>query len=273
MQNTFGTRTEPILHRDANLILCDVEGCHVGPFGRQAELQRHIRQKHTKPRISCTAVGCNRIGERGFAREDKLKDHILAGHDDNTTFHCPFSGCAEILTRDIMAFHLHRRGYGDLWKSLSGARTCPMPRCPFQINLRGRKKQQMDDLIVHLHNKHDTDSRMRYNSTLRERGYDAASGYVMCPLCPPQAARFEKHTDFSKHALEHLGVSFSRSFCLDAWGHLHQYWYTHGSGNWVKETEIPPEFIENRRTLLSLWPKISLLPVWKDVPSCKAWVS
>ncbi|KAH8906921.1 hypothetical protein BR93DRAFT_927747 [Coniochaeta sp. PMI_546] len=51
-------------------------------FGRPADLRRHMRIHNPQaPRLSCPFEYCDRKGDKGFLRADKLKEHRRAlGH-------------------------------------------------------------------------------------------------------------------------------------------------------------------------------------------------
>lgn len=287
MQDTVVAQNESILHNDKTPIVCDVEGCHAGPYGRHAELQRHKQQKHMEPCFPCTAVGCSRIGKRAFAREDKLKDHIVAGHSPDTTFRCP-KACSKVLTRDLMVIHSPRN---NAWTSVEKIRACPMPKCPFRVNVLGKKVHHMDDLIVHMQQNHDNNIRSKHKTIISKRGYDSATGYIMCPICSPQAPHFAKHEDFYQHVLQtHMQNNWSLdpdqvklivSNMFFSWG---DYGY-HALANkmyrdfgyytycrlvwWFDHAQVPDEVKEHRLVLLSLWPVFCYFPIWDDVKYCE----
>ncbi len=51
-------------------------------FGRKADRDRHAASVHSAgPRYLCPIEGC-RFNRAGFARRDKLSDHMRKGHED-----------------------------------------------------------------------------------------------------------------------------------------------------------------------------------------------
>ncbi|KAF3049434.1 hypothetical protein E8E11_005881 [Didymella keratinophila] len=71
----------------------------------------------------------SKTGARAFPRKDKLHEHILAGHDDDTLFKCPDDhGCVVHITRDYLALH------GETSSGLQKFRKCPIPKCSFKLN-------------------------------------------------------------------------------------------------------------------------------------------
>jgi hypothetical protein len=118
---------------------CDFKGCKARPFKRVAELNRHKSvhdpNKHSYP---CLAIDCCRVGKKAFYRQDKLKAHILAGHDSETVFVCGVKiseteTCGMRTTRDLMAIHHSWGPTGVFWDlSLESIRTCPIPKCSFK---------------------------------------------------------------------------------------------------------------------------------------------
>ena len=171
---------------------CDFKGCGAGPFKRYPDLERHQRNHSSKYRFECPAQGCRFIGEKAFPRKDKLREHILAGHNDETVFNCPDRlECVASITQDCLP--LHSQSFGGLQKF----RKCPLPRCSFKLNA---ERQSMDLLQQHLADKHDTQGRAKYSESLTQRGYDHATLEIVCPVCS-NASRFKYHTDFYDHFL------------------------------------------------------------------------
>ncbi|KAF2644159.1 hypothetical protein P280DRAFT_546982 [Massarina eburnea CBS 473.64] len=68
---------------------CDFKNCKSKPFKLVSELNRHKRVHNLdKRRYPCSAVGCSYTGTKAFYRQDKLRSHVVAGHDDETIFEC-----------------------------------------------------------------------------------------------------------------------------------------------------------------------------------------
>lgn len=245
--------------------VCNFEGCLDKQFGRKAELRRHQRDKHgpVPPRFPCTAVGCNRVGPRAFHRTDKLYDHVLKGHDASTLFKCPRAACTKLLTRDLMSLHpggeklIHNR-----------IRKCPLPKCSFLVSYFGRHSQ-MDDMRVHLQEKHDVKGRMNYANLLSERGYDARTAAIFCPICPPQSAHFLEHASFRLHFLTaHCRLAND----IDPKGISYGVWAF--KWEWecpsIRSRVFGGEGVrQHRNVLLSLMPFIAAIDIWEDIEHCE----
>jgi hypothetical protein len=241
--------------------ICNVEGCRAKPFGRDAELQRHQKQKHNTlpPQYPCTAIDCNRTGSRAFHRVDKRNDHILAGHDAETLFECPQIGCSRVLTRDLMALH------SSVFISNEN-RKCAMPRCSFRVHVGWSDvPMKMNTLLVHLQKKHDTKGRMNYVALLSERGYDARTGTILCPICPPESTHFAEHLAFYRH----LVTGHSRGSQSDTLQCLNDSWII-SLGLWsLGARDISADVHQHRQVLLSLFPNFEMVVhVWDDIKGC-----
>jgi hypothetical protein len=235
---------------------CSAKGCTAKPFKRRAELQRHeLKHKPDRQAYPCTAVGCNRIGARAFYREDKLKDHMLAGHDENTLFACSSAAnrlCKIVLPRDVMGIHS--------WpNSLNNFRVCPIPRCSFRVYTRW-KTSPLDDLQNHLRAKHDAKGRANCSDLISAKGYLPATVDVVCPMCCEQAT-FRTHVEFYRHFSKyhfHGPAEIEDIDFNDQWEFKLQL---------RRCTFVPDEVRQHRRTILSLCPAFDAYPVWEDVKS------
>ena len=59
---------------------CPHLGCDVSAR-RMPDLERHMKKHDSGPKpFSCPMRDCDRHGDRGFARKDKLNDHLKAKH-------------------------------------------------------------------------------------------------------------------------------------------------------------------------------------------------
>lgn len=57
-------------------MMCGMDGCTSRKqFDNPQNIKRHMK-KHQDPTLDCPAPGCDRKGENGFARRDKLNDHF-----------------------------------------------------------------------------------------------------------------------------------------------------------------------------------------------------
>jgi hypothetical protein len=229
----------------AGLFTCDVDGCTSKTFKRRGDLTRHSKTHGSQRRHDCPALHCDRTGKRGFTRRDKLTDHILAGHDDDTMFACPT--CHKSLSRDLFSIHKWFQFWGHQYY-----RTCPLPRCSFKLNVSDFSKFAMDDLQVHLL-EHDLKHRLSFANLLEQRGYDARTCKVVCPICPTNSL-FSDCEEVSHHFMQ---THFHRSAC--GW-HADASCGTDCYGRtvfdcWWKCTSIPNEVRQHRRTILRIWPK------------------
>jgi DNA-directed RNA polymerase subunit RPC12/RpoP len=220
--------------------VCDVAGCGAGPYKQRGSLTRHSKKHNAQQLYECSAVDCVRIGRDGFIRKDKMIDHMLAGHDEESPFRC--STCGGNFPRDIVAAHV---AHTDSLYSLSDYRTCPLPRCSHKVlvyvgltNLFTRLK----DLQHHLGKKHDLNARIHYTNLLEQRGYDARTCEVVCPVCPSKC-RFPGHVEFTTHF---------KQVHLD------------GKGRWNCRS-VPDEVRQARHTILRIWPEFKYYPVWEDI--------
>ena len=248
---------------------CDFRGCKSKPFSSKADLRRHQLAHDTKIWYSCAAENCLRKGKKGFYRADKLNDHMLAAHDNDTLCACPDNLHLErkcvglILTRDIMAIHAeHTHGIKSLRLNLY--RDCPLPKCPYRIYHAYGNGGSLDPLQEHLINKHDATGRKKFTDRIRERGYDAATGEIICPICLGKA-RFADHSSFHHHffAAHFDGPATG----VDESGNiLPSYRHVELTGEALRSCTFVPDGVRQcRRTILSLWPKFSEHPVWEDV--------
>lgn len=267
------SRMEPNGHLpvqpNIRLYVCQEPGCYIRSFKRIGDLRRHSRSHDLLQRFPCPASGCNRVGKRGFARADKLVDHMLAGHDENDWFSC--ASCGWSFVRAEYEVHLNL-GYHktDRVDHASGYRTCPQPRCSFKVHIGHRSSAKIDKLDMlqeHLLEKHDMQARSHFACLLEQKGYDAQTCEVICPACPLQP-RFKKHSDFENHfwhthfqgpsCFEH-----EAGLCNTTCSFRHAYWRI------KKCTSIPDELIQHRLAILRIWPPFGSHPVWIDVKNCE----
>ena len=252
---------------NALLLTCATKGCKAKPFKRRGDLQRHER-KHRIDRQSypCTAVGCNRIGVRAFYRSDKLKDHMLAGHDDDTLFECPSATTESrkiVISRDLMAVHLAKRYFHVRHlHSLNEFRGCPIPKCSFRVNT-DNNALALDKLQNHLRAKHDAKGRANCSDLISARGYRATTVDVACPICG-DLAEFQTHYEFYCHFME-VHFHGRTGFSYDRKDRKHWYWHCQSRFKLEECSFVPEEVRQHRRTILSLWPAFAHYPVWQDI--------
>jgi hypothetical protein len=226
--------------------VCDVAGC-ARPFKRLPDLRRHSKKHGAQQKYDCLAVDCTRTGERGFVRRDKLVDHMLAGHDEHALFSC--LACGIKLPRDIFAVHDQR--LISINATLNSYRTCPL-RCSSKVSAPtwyGTDLKKMDRLQHHFLEKHNPKERRRYTNLLEQRGYDARTCEVVCPLCTSKC-RFSGHVEFFKHFMQ-------AHFPVTACGHHEN--VPCPERCWGQKVR------QHRSTILRLWPGFAAYSVWEDI--------
>lgn len=154
-------------------------------FRRNYELQRHKRKHNRTRSFPCTAVNCKFRGTKAFYREDKLKDHVFEGHDDNTLFACPIPHCLgdlNPLPRYLMAIHCRNHDHkihGNYYKHLIALedsdqkRKCPIDTCP---------EKRVGVMQQHLLKNHSLPERLQFRYSLAAEGFDASRGQLICPI-------------------------------------------------------------------------------------------
>ncbi|KAF2134131.1 hypothetical protein P153DRAFT_363116 [Dothidotthia symphoricarpi CBS 119687] len=254
---SFNEQEITTLSAPTKVFLCGFESCKSKPFKRRAELHRHELKHGKKPDFPCMAQGCKRGGNKGFHRKDKLVDHMLHGHDEDTLFKCEEPGCNVELTRDVLPIHVH---WGNIYASLKYWRKCPMPRCPFKVFA---ERKSLDTLQNHLLEKHDVNGRANFAKVIAERGYDFNTCRIKCPICPHDN-QFAIHADFYAHFMRHhfdgpVCALDEDASCLKNCGGRN------ANFRLSRCTSVPDEVREHRRKLLSLWPDFAIYPVWDDL--------
>lgn len=92
-----------------NPLVCTYPQCtRTDPFGKQCDLRRHIETVHeTSSNHICPVESCE-ANIKGFARKDKLLNHIREVHDN---FRCPYNHCyATVLEMEQEAHLLQSHG-------------------------------------------------------------------------------------------------------------------------------------------------------------------
>ncbi|KAH7401776.1 hypothetical protein DE146DRAFT_651558 [Phaeosphaeria sp. MPI-PUGE-AT-0046c] len=240
--------------------VCPESGCKAQPFTRVGDLNRHSRRHDSVPGFNCPAVGCRRTGKQGFSREDKLTDHMLAGHEEDDLFLC--TPCGVTFVRAEYGVHA-RNG-------ISNYRTCPMPRCSFKVHVKPMYPhmvaEKMDMLRDHLLEKHDMQARSHFSNLLGQRGYDAQTGDIICPVCPP-LCRFEKHADFENHFMQ---VHFWGPACMfHKVGDCTETCYGRDViSRLMRCTLAPDEVHQYRYAILRIWPDFMWCSVWEVIKYC-----
>lgn len=248
-------------------LVCDHSTC-TKIFKRKGDLTRHKKLHEQKRNFRCMAQEC----EFSFTRNDKLMDHIRAGHEAEDLFACTHPRCSMLLTRDVLPLHWHV-GYRKTidYSSLKRFRQCPLPRCNFRTRT---SSSDLDSLQDHLLNDHDPKGRKMYASLLVSRGYDHESVNIVCPICTEGTA-FNEHKEFGFHFLEmhcptlsvdNTGPRCDREINLVMEGTISRLWsWEPARQRWG---DITDEQRKHRRTILSLLPFFSGHPVWEDIENC-----
>lgn len=246
---------------------CDHPGCNANSFKRHADFTRHQRIHTPEKEYSCPAQGCKRYGARGFSRKDKLIDHILDGHDDDTILLCPSERCSAQLTRTF--FFVHRQSVlFDQFVALRYYRTCPMPRCGFRVHVTERFEcVPLDRLQDHIRNSHDMNGRTNYANTLRERGYDYRNGDITCPFCPIDSF-FSNHLAFQMHLIDCHTENSDVSIGKPRWCQCDSMSAGLRCLSCLGRLSLADSAPQHRETLLSLIPRKQWHPMFRDI-RCK----
>ena len=230
-------------------LVCDHPSCGSKVFKHKGDLTRHKKLHEQKRNFPCMARECSFT----FTRNDKMMDHIRAGHEAEDLFACP--GCSMLLTRDILPLHRHQ------FRFLNKYRQCPFPKCNFRTRT---SSSAMDSLRDHLLKDHGPKVRKTYASLLASRGYDHESANIVCPVCTEGTA-FDEHKKFGLHFLEMHCPNLSADD-LDPWCDRKVHPVFEGRSceqqGWGTITD---EQRKHRRTIFSLLPAFGGHPVWNDI--------
>jgi hypothetical protein len=192
------TEYDPLKGQKDTIYRCEYPDCTLKVnFKRRFDLNRHIRDKHTKIVVfDCLAVGCDRVGKKTFRRKDKLSDHFWRVHGDDSLLKCPVERCDRILPFYSFALHLRRAHPASevckIWRRLSWRpqdRMCPLQGCQKWSNTS-------NDLKKHLLEEHNERDRLAQKSTVNRAGFNPTSCDFLCPLCSIHIQEWE---DFGGH--------------------------------------------------------------------------
>ncbi|KAI9666588.1 MAG: hypothetical protein M1821_004524 [Bathelium mastoideum] len=235
---------------------CTFEGCKSKrTFKRIYELRRHEKEHNGGQRYPCPAIGCNRIDDAGFLRPDKLGDHIAANHDLDARFKCSIDNCSMgPYTSAIFRLHLlnhysirfiHATTPEVLAKNLDKfIQKCPVKDCKCRIHTPGKPH-----ILTH-----SEEDRSELSDGFREKGYDASTGYVLCPICQDQAKDVES---FAEHLeLKHLTLDADH---FTAWKAM----YEKACRKWV---ETPPRIWLKWKVSGIEKLKCPICPFQQDIP-------
>ena len=78
-ESHFSSRTK--VQGSKTTFTCKQEHCKF-TTKRHSDIKRHYSSKHCRnaKKFPCHVIGCKFSGDNGFARKDKLKDHVKKGH-------------------------------------------------------------------------------------------------------------------------------------------------------------------------------------------------
>lgn len=202
---------------------CTFPGCtRKEAFRRKFELNRHMK-KHTRNiSYGCPIAACNRRGLRAFYRDDKLRAHIQSVHEDFEQSLCPVSSCGQgPLQYDLLRVHLsaHRAYDAPETSALRYAvssyeerRRCPVEKCRVGRS-RWMPSYKIPGPRGHLM-LHDEGERQEQRASIASKGYDAASGSLICPICKHLCP---KELDFRRHLGDtHMTVTEHARLYVDA---------------------------------------------------------
>lgn len=259
---------------------CNFPRCK-SSFKRISELNRHTK-KHGKDKQihTCPAVGCSRSGDRAFSRGDKLREHVLAGHNADALFECDVRDCTCGMTmpKDMMAIHHLTRQSDSSLHILVNYRCCPFERCNKRYNLYGRNglistggaaQSDFGHLQAHLFNDHTLESRSRLADVIGEHGYHHLTMKILCPVCAGRHL-FQRYVDFYRHFLEeHCDIQSTTDFSKVLWMYQGHMSYRSGVISIFKLfrecRHIPDQVRQHRLTIVRLWPHFIAHPVWDDI--------
>ena len=170
-------------------------------FGRVAELQRHYDEQHVRAMVlDCVAVSCRAKGLKGFARWNKLSDHLKTHCSKNTLCLCPVPQCgAGPFPADLLQVHIgrhkpsfgaHNRTYIKIIKALTKPDAlCPVQGCHEDL----RRGHELDA-------DHHIDTRKLNAAAILAAGYNPISGKPVCPVCNAQL----KNSSLGEAKIEHF---------------------------------------------------------------------
>lgn len=145
------------------VFVCEYLQCGSKIFKRKGDLTRHQKLHNGKRKFQCTVRDCR----FSFSKNNKLLDHIRAGHDKR--YLClPETQLPGEFTSDILSLHVYQFG------TLRPYRKLPIPKCSFCV-----RSTTIDDIRQHLLEKHDVKGRKRSASFLHARGYDYKSADIV----------------------------------------------------------------------------------------------
>jgi len=105
-----------------NPLVCTYPQCtYLKPFGKKCDLRRHIETVH-EPSCNhiCPVESCE-VNIKGFARKDKLLNHIREQHDN---LRCPYNHCYATVLETEQDAHL-RQFHGSFECALGGCEKGP----------------------------------------------------------------------------------------------------------------------------------------------------
>lgn len=169
-----------------NPLVCTYPQCtYLKPFGKKCDLRRHIEtvheaaSNHTCPVESCEA------NIKGFARKDKLLNHIREQHDN---LRCPYNHCYATVLETEQDAHL-QQFHGSFECALGACEKGPascFPEIGLQRHLRRHHNMTADPVRVLLRqvsNREDHTARSIHIVRLRT--------WKDCPACSEAQSAWE----------------------------------------------------------------------------------
>jgi hypothetical protein len=167
-----------ILNIHVTPLVCTHPQCtYTKPFGKESDLSRHVETVHEKAdRHKCPVELCE-AHITGFARKDKLLNHIREQHDN---LRCPFNHCFATVLEIQQESHLQR--FHGSFECALGACETGLASCFLEANFRSHLRK---------HHNISYDAVLALMRTLRSTKDNTARGYHIvrlrkwqdCPVC------------------------------------------------------------------------------------------
>jgi len=174
-------------------LCCTQPGCrHKNPFGKKADLDRHVKSVHSNIKnYVCTTGFCNGYRPR-FARRDKLKSHMRSRHGD---FECSQNHCPRGRENGFSSEKLLRSHMSN--PRTHGSYECSLGACAYGDASRFLLKYSNRGEILRNHLlEHHAVSYENINSVLRAMIRVKAT--TVTPEILPKGAKWEDCTECGK---------------------------------------------------------------------------
>src|SRR6266536_2620052 len=174
-----------------NPLVCTVPQCsYTKPFGKQYELDRHISTVHGEARNHRCPIESCEAGITGFARKDKLLNHMREQHDN---LRCPYNHCSATVLKTQEESHLQQ---------FHGSFECALGICEQGLASRFREV----DLQRHIRKHHGLtyDPAQKLMKRVNNAEDKTARGSLLtswrwqdCPICSKQQydARLKQNSE------------------------------------------------------------------------------